>query len=76
MSDCVYTIQSLADRWQVHYTTVYRMIQSGKLKTFKIGDQVRITAKEVIRHWERDAVRHSGALHQGTHLRILSANAK
>lgn len=49
MNDCVYTIQSLADRWQVHYTTVYRMIQSGKLKTFKIGDQVRITAEEVRR---------------------------
>ena len=30
----------------------------------------------IIRHWERDAVRQSGALHQGTHLRILSANAK
>ena len=49
MNDCVYTIQSLADRWQVHYTTDYQMIQSGKLKTFKIGDQVRITATEVRR---------------------------
>ena len=49
MSDCVYTIQSLADRWQVHYTTVYRMIQSGKLKTFKIGDQIRISSDEVRR---------------------------
>ena len=49
MNDCVYTIQSLADRWQVHYTTVHRMIQSGKLKTSKIGDQVRITAEEVRR---------------------------
>ena len=49
MNDCVYTIQSLADRGQVHYTTVYQMIQSEKLKTFKIGDQVRITAKEVHR---------------------------
>ena len=49
MNDCVYTIQSLADRRQVHYTTVYQMIQSGKLKTFKIGDQARITAEEVRR---------------------------
>ena len=49
MNDCVYTIQSLADRRRVHYTTVYRMIQSGKLKTFKIGDPVRITAEEAHR---------------------------
>lgn len=44
-----YTIKALAQRWQVHYSTIYRLIQSGKLKTFKVGDQVRITAEEVRR---------------------------
>ena len=44
-----YTIKALAARWQVHYSTIYRLIQSGKLKTFKVGDQVRITADEVRR---------------------------
>ena len=49
MEEKIYTIEELAQRWGVHYNTVYRLIQSQRLKAFKVGSNVRITAAEVHR---------------------------
>jgi excisionase family DNA binding protein len=43
LTDDYYTIQEVADKLKVAYLTVYRWIQSEKLKAVKAGKQHRIT---------------------------------
>lgn len=43
LTDEYYTIQEVADKLKVAYLTVYRWVQSGKLKAVKAGKQHRIS---------------------------------
>lgn len=47
LTDEYYTIQEVADKLKVAYLTVYRWVQSGKLKAVKAGKQHRITKNEL-----------------------------
>lgn len=47
LTDDYYTIQEVADKLKVAYLTVYRWIQSGKLKAVKAGKQHRITKRNL-----------------------------
>lgn len=47
MSNDVFTPESLADRWGCSEKTVERMLVSGKLHGFKVGNLWRISASEV-----------------------------
>ena len=50
MAQDVFTAEELAERWQCHLATVYRLLQSKKLKGFKLGRGVRISRAEVERY--------------------------
>jgi len=41
-----YTARELADRLQLNIMTIYRYIDAGKLKAYKIGKEFRIDKKE------------------------------
>lgn len=49
MDEKVFTMEELAQYWKVSYHTVLRMVQSKQLKSFKVGNSVRITSAEVRR---------------------------
>ncbi len=41
-----YTAQELADKLRVNIMTIYRYIDAGKLKAYKLGKEFRIDKKE------------------------------
>lgn len=45
-----YSIEEVAKTLKVAYLTVYRWVQSGKLKAYKAGKQYRIE-KEELKHF-------------------------
>jgi excisionase family DNA binding protein len=52
MLDKPFTVKTLADRWSVSPSYIYRLIADGKLRAFHFGGTLkRITAEEV-RRWE------------------------
>jgi putative molybdopterin biosynthesis protein len=42
-----YTIEEIAKMLKVAYLTVYRWIQSGKLKAYKAGKQYRVKKEDL-----------------------------
>ena len=48
----VFTVEELAERWKCAPLTIYSMLQSGKLKGFKLGRGIRI-AREAVERYER-----------------------
>ncbi|MDD5489243.1 MAG: helix-turn-helix domain-containing protein [Candidatus Moranbacteria bacterium] len=44
-----YTAKELADKLQLNIMTIYRYIDAGKLKAYKIGKEFRIDKKEFIK---------------------------
>lgn len=48
----VFTVDELAQRWRCRPLTVYRMIESGRLDVFRIGNAIRI-ARHVVESYER-----------------------
>ena len=52
MSDSIFTVDSLAERWQCNPHTVYGLLANRQLKGFKVGKAWRITANEVIKFEE------------------------
>lgn len=52
MTDEVYTVAELAKRWKCAELTVYNMIYSGRLKSFKLGRGVRIP-RDAVERYER-----------------------
>ena len=46
----ILTPEELAERWRVSPDTIYRSLQSGKLKGFQVGRQWRITLEAVEKH--------------------------
>lgn len=51
-----YTIDGLATRWACHRVTVERLIESGKLRAFRVGRGWRVSAEEVGRYEKQEAV--------------------
>ena len=45
-----YTVESLAARWQCSRDVVYDMIRTKRIKAFKVGRMLRISAEEVARY--------------------------
>jgi putative molybdopterin biosynthesis protein len=45
----VYTVEQVADILQVSANTVRKLIKEGKLKTVRVGVQIRITQQELDR---------------------------
>jgi excisionase family DNA binding protein len=46
-----HTIADLAERWRVSERTVRRLIDGGKLRALRIGNQLRV-ADDVVRRFE------------------------
>jgi len=46
MSKEFYTAQELADKLRVNVMTIYRYIDGGKLKAYKLGKEFRIDKEE------------------------------
>lgn len=42
-----FTPADLAERWHLHVITIRRMLESGKLPGFKVGNTWRVTAAVV-----------------------------
>lgn len=51
----VYTVDTLAERWQCSRDVLYDMLRQKKLKAFKVGTAYRISAAEVDRHERGEA---------------------
>lgn len=45
-----YTVETLAEHWYCSRDVVYDMIRQGKIKAFKVGRVLRISAEEVARY--------------------------
>lgn len=45
----LYTLQEAADYLKVHYSTIYRWLQSGQLKARKVGTHWRVPQSELER---------------------------
>jgi len=64
----VYTVESLAEHLKCSKRTIYNLINTGKIRPFRIGKRgLRITAEEVER-WQRESTQSdtgSGTSHSG-----------
>ena len=45
------TVEQLAERWQVSERTIRRMIENGRLRAVRIGNQLRV-AEDVLERFE------------------------
>lgn len=45
-----YTVDTLAQRWACSRDMIYKLIREKKLKVFRIGTALRISAEEVARY--------------------------
>jgi len=52
MTPEVFTVDELAERWKCSRLTVYRMLDAGKLRSFKLGQAVRIP-RDAVERYER-----------------------
>jgi excisionase family DNA binding protein len=43
----VYTLKDVASILQCGYGLVYRMVRSGQLESFKVGNNYRVTAQQL-----------------------------
>jgi excisionase family DNA binding protein len=46
-ADEVWTVKELADRWRVHTSTIYRMMQKQGLPGFKVGGDHRFRRSSI-----------------------------
>ena len=53
------TIEDVAKRFSVNVTTVYRLVQQGKLPAFKVGNQWRFSETR-LEEWVADRERVGG----------------
>lgn len=49
----IYTVDDLADRWEMHRQTIIRLANNGDIPMFKVGKQHRIR-KDVLERFELD----------------------
>lgn len=52
-----YTAQELADKLRVNIMTIYRYIDRGRLKAYKIGKEFRIDNKEFDRFLKKTSTK-------------------
>lgn len=52
MTSEVFTVEELAERWKCSQMSVYRMVESEKLKCFRVGHAIRIP-REAVERYER-----------------------
>jgi excisionase family DNA binding protein len=52
-----YTVEELAQRWQVNQRTVRREIERGRLRAVRVGNLLRIPTEVVARYEERRQTR-------------------
>ena len=45
-----FSVNDLASRWNCNPMSVYRLVESGKIKCFRIGRAIRIAKAEVERY--------------------------
>lgn len=57
MAGQLFTPRQLAERWQVHKSTVSRLCQAGDLRAFRVGDLWRIPLESVEEFERRTANR-------------------
>lgn len=50
MTDRPYSVSNLAERWDCHQDVVRRLIRTGALQSFRVGDLIRVRASEVERY--------------------------
>ena len=50
------TVEDVAKRFGINVTTVYRLVQQGKLPAFKIGNQWRVSESR-LNEWVADRER-------------------
>jgi excisionase family DNA binding protein len=48
--DGVYTTEQVAKHWQTSGETVRRMLTSGTLRGFRVGDHWRVTGRAMLEH--------------------------
>lgn len=44
-----YTLKELAERWKLSYMTIWTMVKNGEIKSFRVGNSIRVTAEELKR---------------------------
>ena len=47
MEETYFTLQEIADKLKVHYRTVYRWVQDGKLEAYQFGQDYRVKASDI-----------------------------
>ena len=47
VEDTYYTLQEVAEQLKVSYRTVYRWVRSGELSAYQLGQEWRITDKDL-----------------------------
>ena len=52
-----YTAKELAEKLHVNIMTIYRYINAGKLKAYKIGKEFRIDKKEFDKFLEKSKIK-------------------
>lgn len=45
----MYSLKEVAEILKIHYVTVFRFVQQGKIKAVKVGGQWRVTEEELER---------------------------
>lgn len=53
MAETLLTVAEVAARWRVSKMTVYRLVNSGSLRSLKVGQSIRIPASAVFEYEEK-----------------------
>ena len=54
MVNTAFTVTTLAERWACSRDVIYDLLRAGKLRAFRVGKNLRISAEEVRRYEEGD----------------------
>ena len=56
MSNDLYTVEALADRWGTSARTIERMLQSKQIRGFKVGSSWRILVSEIEKYEKGESI--------------------
>lgn len=66
MQETYLTMNEAAERMKVSYVTLYRAVESGKVKAIKTpGGRRRIPESEVVRYWQEQGYSPNGVSEDG-----------
>jgi len=54
MSEKVYTLKEIADRWRCHPETLRRLAEKNEIPMFRVGHQWRMREDELVDFEQRD----------------------